>query len=131
MSGEPVHAREYELKRYDDATCQDHDMRIALIEQALFGLKTTSEGIIGKLDLLIAQTTKVALLEERHVAQAGDVNRAHERIKALDFVVTSHIKEAEAFINHSKGRDKVLWAMGAAIFALLIKSLFFAAHITP
>lgn len=120
---------DFEFKRHNDTPCQDHDRRIALMEQALFSLKTTSEGIVTKLDLLIVQTTKVALLEERHLSQAEDLSRAHSRIRSLEDNMVAHIKEAEAFINHSKGRDKVLWAIGMAVFALMIKALFFAAHI--
>ena len=123
---------EFVLKRYSDRApppCQDHDRRLALMEQAIYSLKITNEGIVTKLDLLIVQTTKVALLEERHLSQAEDLQRAHVRLADLDKDFKKHMHEAEAFINHSKGRDKVLWAMGGVVMALLVKALFFAAHI--
>ena len=44
--------------------CAEHERRIALTEQSVTSLKLTNEGITTKLDLILAQVTRVALLEE-------------------------------------------------------------------
>lgn len=121
----------FTLKRQTDSTpppCQDHDRRLALVEQTMAGIRSTNEQISSKLDLLITAMTKVALLEERHLSQQTDLNRAHERIGKTMDLLSAHIQTTEAFINYSKGRDKVLWAMGVAVAALIVKALFFAAN---
>jgi len=123
---------DFTLKRESDHSpppCQDHDRRLALVEQTMSGIRSTNEQISSKLDVLIAAMTKVALLEERHLSQQVDLNRAHDRIGKLEDGLAAHIKTTEAFINYSKGRDKVLWAMGVAVAALIVKALFFAANI--
>jgi len=106
---------------------QDHEKRIALTEQAVMSLMHTNEGMTTKLDLILAQVTKVAILEERHNNQQVDVTRAHSKIGALEKSMEELAREARAFINYSQGRDKVLWAIGAVVLTLVIKSLFFAA----
>ena len=121
---------DFTLKRLSDHTpppCQDHDRRLALIEQTMGGIRIANEQMVNKLDLLLTQMTKIALLEERHLSQQTDLNRAHDRLNALSEVVTAHIRATEAFINYSKGRDKVLWALSAAVGLLVFKAVLFAA----
>lgn len=122
---------DFTLKRESDHSplpCQDHDRRLALVEQTMSGIRSTNEQISSKLDVLITAMTKVALLEERHLSQQVDLNRAHDRIGKTMDLLSAHISTTEAFINYSKGRDKVLWAMGVAVAALIVKALFFAAN---
>lgn len=107
--------------------CAEHEKRLALTEQAVISIKQTSEGMTTKLDLILAQVTKVAILEERHNNQQSDVNRAHIKIEALAKEVEQLAIETRAFISYSQGRDKVLWALGAVVLGLLVKALFFAA----
>ena len=124
-------SEELTLKRLSDHTpppCQEHDRRLALMEQTMAGIRSANEQISSKLDLLLTQMTKIALLEERHLAQQTDINRAHDRLNKLADGLTAHIKTTEAFINYSRGRDKVLWALSGAVGVLLVKVLFFAAN---
>ncbi len=121
---QPMHQPMFE--RRTNMPCSDHEKRLALTEQAVISIKQTSEGMTTKLDLILAQVTKVAILEERHNNQQSDVNRAHVKIGSLEHEVEELAKETRAFISYSQGRDKVLWALGAVVLGLLIKALFFA-----
>lgn len=104
-----------------------HDQRLALTEQAVMSLKATNEGITTKMDLLLAQMTKVALLEERNITQQQDLTRAHAKIESNAKLLDDLAIESRAFMAYAQGRDKVLWALGSVVLALLVKALFFAA----
>ena len=91
-------------------------------------LKGTNEGITTKLDLLLAQMTKVALLEERNINQQVDLSRAHSKIASNEAKLEALSEESKAFMNYTKGQNKVLWALSGAVGVLLIKVLFFAAN---
>lgn len=121
---QPMHQPIFE--RRSPMPCAEHEKRISLTEQAVISIKQTSEGMTTKLDLILAQVTKVAILEERHNNQQSDVNRAHDKISNLEDEVNSLAKETRAFISYSQGRDKVLWALGAVVLGLFVKALFFA-----
>lgn len=108
--------------------CSEHEKRISLTEQAVMSLKQTNEGITTKLDLLLAQMTKVALLEERNVTQQVDLTRAHAKIEANEVKFEKLADESRAFMNYAKGQNKVLWSLSCAVGVLLIKVLFFAAN---
>ena len=107
--------------------CQDHERRISLTEQSVASLKQTNEGITTKLDLILAQITRVALLEEKHTNLLVDNDRAHKKIHELDKSHDELAREAREFMAYTKGQNKILWAMGTAVAALFIKVLFFAA----
>lgn len=111
----------------DRPPCTDHEKRISLTEQAVMSIKQTSEGMTTKLDLILAQITRVAILEEKHQTQQVDVTRAHSKIEGLEDTVDALARETRNFIAYSQGRDKVLWVIGAAVLALFVKALFFAA----
>lgn len=85
------------------------------------------EAVSTKLDLILAQITKVAILEEKHSNLIIDNDRAHKKIGDLGKEMSDLAKETRAFINYSQGRDKVLWAIGAGVLLLGVKVLFFAA----
>ena len=107
--------------------CADHDRRISLTEQSVASLKQTNEGITTKLDLILAQVTRVALLEEKHTSLVTDNNRVHNKIAGLEKDIEKLGLESREFINYTKGQDKVLWGICAAFAALFTKVLFFAA----
>lgn len=109
--------------------CAEHDKRISLTEQAVMSLKNTNEGITTKLDLLLAQMTKVALLEEKHQTHALDIDRANNKISSNEKELDELAIEVRHFISYSQGRDKILWAIGSAVLALVIKAVFFAAQL--
>lgn len=107
--------------------CCVQESEISALKHENSALQKTMDGVSTKLDLILAQITKVAILEERHNTQAIDVTRAHSKISNVADELTALAKETRAFINYSQGRDKVLWAIGAAVCMLAIKTLFFAA----
>lgn len=121
---QPMHQPMWD--RREKVPCAEHEKRISLTEQAVMSLKSTNEGITTKLDLLLAQMTKVALLEERNVNQQVDLTRAHSKIAANEAKLDTLAKESLAFINYTKGQNRVLWALSGAVGVLLIKVLFFA-----
>lgn len=119
--------------------CADHEKRLSLTEQAVSSIKATNEGMTTKLDLILAQMTKVVILEERHNNHAIDITRAHSKVSDLEKRTEGALKEVgdkhealaieiREFMNHTKGQNKVLWAIGAVVGALLVKVLFFAAN---
>lgn len=123
---QPIHQPVYD--RRSSSLCTEHEKRISLTEQAVMSLKSTNEGITSKLDLLLAQMTKVALLEERNITQQLDLSRAHSNIKSNADKLEVLAVESRAFMNYTKGQTKVLWVIGAVVFGLLVKTLFFAAN---
>ncbi|MBK6587950.1 MAG: hypothetical protein IPG22_06505 [Acidobacteria bacterium] len=104
----------------------NHERRISLLEQANVETHRAMDAANKKLDLILAQTTRMAVLEEKHQAQQVDVSRAHDRVADLEAMVNMFAIETRAFIEQHKGRDKVLWALSGVVFGLLIKALFFA-----
>jgi len=117
-----------QIERRASTPCASHENRISLTEQAVMSLKQTNEGLTTKMDLLLAQMTKVALLEERNVTQQIDLARANTRIDANADKMEKLAEESRAFMNYSKGLSKVLWTLATAVSALLVKALFFAAN---
>jgi len=117
-----------QIERSVTQPCASHDNRISLTEQAVMSLKQTNEELTNKMDLLLAQMTKVALLEERNVTQQIELARANTKIDANAEKMEKLGEESRAFMNYSKGQNKVLWTLGIAVGALLVKALFFAAN---
>ena len=104
-----------------------YDRRISLLEQSSDQLTTNMAAANTKLDLILAQITRVAVLEEKHQAQQVDVSRAHDRVTDVETTINALAIETRAFIAYLQGRDKVLWAIGVAVLSLSIKALFFTA----
>lgn len=120
----PMHQPVFD--RRQNSPCAEHEKRISLTEQAVMSIKQTSEGMTTKLDLILAQVTKVAILEERHNNQAIDITRAHSKIESLEEKHDELAQEIRAFMNQMKGQSKVLWAIGGVVGMLLIKVLFWS-----
>ena len=116
-----------QIERRVTQPCASHENRISLTEQAVLSIKQTSEGMTTKLDLILAQITRVAILEEKHSTQQIDITRAHAKNEALTKELEALSRETRSFIAYSQGRDKVLWAIGLVVMGLFIKALFFAA----
>ncbi len=135
-ANDPENQYPYINKRLTDSLpCSDHEKRMGAIEtkailteQAVLSIKATNEGLTTKMDLLLAQMTKVALLEERNITQQVDITRAHKKIEDLEKKHDDLATEIRAFMNYTKGQQKILWAIGTAVAALVIKALFFAAN---
>lgn len=107
--------------------CAEHEKRTSSLEMHAEYTRNTMESVNNKLDLILAQITKIALLEQKHDTSAVDISRAHSKVDKLASEVEVLARETRAFISYSQGRDKVLWAIGAVVTALLVKALFFAA----
>jgi len=91
-------------------------------------LKRAMVGVNDKLDLILAQLTKVALLEERHSNSTADINRAHAYISNLEGEVKSLSDEVRAFINESKGMAKMAWIVWTLLsggMGMMLAKLFF------
>ena len=123
------------IERRVNYPCTDHEKRMGAIEtktvlteQAVLSLKATNEELTTKMDLLLAQMTKVALLEERDITQQVDITRAHKKIEDLEKKHDDLATEIRAFMNYSKGQQKIMWTIGGVVMALVIKALFFAAN---
>ncbi|MDD5176256.1 MAG: hypothetical protein PHQ05_07545 [Sterolibacterium sp.] len=112
---------------HEPLPCQGHEKRLSITEQSVAHMERTMEAVSTKLDLILAQITKVAILEEKHSNLIIDNDRAHKKIGDLGKEMSDLAKETRAFINYSQGRDKVLWAIGAGVLLLGVKVLFFAA----
>ena len=99
-----------------------------MAERNLSSVEKVMDAVSTKLDLILAQITKVAILEEKHSNLIIDNDRAHKKISDLTDKFDKLAEETKAFMNYSKGQNKVLWAIGGVVMALVIKALFFAAN---
>ena len=99
-----------------------------MAERKLSSVEKVMDAVSTKLDLILAQITKVAILEEKHSNLIIDNDRAHKKISDLTDKFDKLAEETKAFMNYSKGQNKVLWAIGGVVMALVIKALFFAAN---
>lgn len=114
--------------------CNDHERRISLTEQAIAQMTRTNEGITAKLDLILAQITKVAILEERHNAQASDLGRAHDKISKLTREYEEFSREVRSFINEARGMakaTKVIWMLLGSGVALALGKILFLSGALP
>ena len=124
---EPVNEYPY-VDRRSGAPCADHEKRISLTERSVNTMERTMDAVSTKLDLILAQITKVAILEEKHSNLIIDNDRAHKKISDLADKLDKLAEETRAFMNYSKGQQKVMWAIGTAVAVLIVKALFFAAN---
>lgn len=108
--------------------CNEHDKRLTMAEKNLSSVEKVMDAVSTKLDLILAQITKVAILEEKHSNLIIDNDRAHKKISDLTDKFDKLAEETKAFMNYSKGQQKVMWTIGTAVAALVIKALFFAAN---
>lgn len=107
--------------------CAQHEQRIALNEKSVGSVERTMEAVSTKLDLILAQITKVAILEEKHSNLLIDNDRAHKKIADIAEKLDKLAEETRGFIKYTEGQNKVLWFIGATVMGLVIKALFFAA----
>jgi hypothetical protein len=95
-------------------------------------MKQTLEGVSTKLDLILAQITKVAILEERHTNSAADINRAHLYIVNLEKEVKAMNSEVKDFMSQAKGMGRMAWAvwtlLASGLGVMLVKILFYLPH---
>ena len=108
----------------------DHEKRLSTLEQSHANVDKSMTNVIQKLDLIITQINKVAILEERNSTQQTDINRAHQKIHKLEEKHEVFSKEVNEFINLVRGMARMSWVLwsvlGATVCMLLVKVLFFA-----
>ena len=124
---EPENPYPYVDKR-TNYPCNEHDKRLTMAEKNLSSVEKVMDAVSTKLDLILVQITKVAILEEKHSNLIIDNDRAHKKISDLTDKFDKLAEETKAFMNYSKGQNKVLWTIGGVVMALVIKALFFAAN---
>jgi hypothetical protein len=115
-------------RRADKPVCTQLETIHSLVSDR-DGMKKTMEGVSTKLDLILAQITKVAILEERHTNSVTDINRAHMYIANLEKETKALSVEVRDFISYSKGVARTAWAvwslLAGTVLMLLVKILFF------
>jgi hypothetical protein len=123
---QPMHQPIYDRRTAETRPCADHEKRITINERATSTVERTMEAVSTKLDLILAQITKVAILEEKHSNLILDNDRAHKKIADISEKLDRLSEDTRGFMKYTEGQNKVLWAIGSVVLGLLIKALFFA-----
>ena len=98
-------------RRSSPETMRDYEHRVSALEHASQTLKEAISGMTIKLDLILAQVTKVAILEEKHNTQQLDLNRLYTRVETLNDKHETLSVESREFSNIVKGMGRVAWAL--------------------
>ena len=101
------------------------DLRLDALERRhetlLENIKKMEDRFDAKLDLILSQLNKVAILEEKHTYQSASLERAFTRIKDLD----DQVDALSSFKDQVKGMARMaylIWgAMGVSIAAIVAK----------
>jgi len=105
------------------------DRRISGLESSYSYLKDTMKEIVEKLNSILEQSTKVAILAEKQANHAIDLERAERRIVEVEAKYSTLHTQVSEFISFIRGLTKlayILWtSLGAVVFLILIKILFF------
>lgn len=106
-----------------------HERRVAVLESTYTQLKEGLCMVGGKLDLILEQNTKVAILAEKSASHQLDLDRAALRIIELNAKHDKLSEQVTKFISFIEGLTKLAYALwtslGAVVFLILIKMLFF------
>ena len=102
-----------------------HEKRLDTIEKRNDGivesLRQMENKFDAKLDMILMQLNKVAILEEKHSYQSAALERAFNKITTLD----TEFEELVKFKSHVEGMARmayIIWgAMGVSIVAMLSK----------
>lgn len=116
----------------------DQLTRIVQLEEKDKTLQDTMTRIEVKLDMVVLQISKIAVLEEKHSTHAATIDRIFARMSTLEKSCESSLKDlarehtslkenTEKFINHTNGLAKgafLLWTlMGTGLGFLLLKGV--------
>lgn len=105
------------------------DRRIGALEGAHTFLKASVEEIVNKLDKILEQNTKIAVIAEKQANHQVDLERAETRIKDMEAKHLALYTQVSEFISFIRGLTKlayVLWtSISAVVMLLLIKVMFF------
>lgn len=106
------------------------ERRISVLENSYAYLKDSMNLVVDKLDKILEQNTKVAVLTEKQASHQLDLERAALRITEVEGKHTALSTQVGEFISFIRGVTKlayILWtSLGATVFLLLVKILFFA-----
>ena len=90
-------------------------------EKLMESIKKMEDKFDAKLDMIIFQINKIAVLEEKHTYQSQALARAFDKLAVLSDEVESLTK----FRSHIEGMAKMAWviwsAMGLSLAAILTK----------
>lgn len=115
----------------EELPCINHEKRLSLLEQSFQQIPRSMDSVNAKMDMILAQITKVAILEEKHRSQQLDIAHAHDKLARLEQKHDGLQKEVMQFINEARGMARMAWVvwtlLGTTVVALLVKMLFFAA----
>lgn len=110
-----------------DCECK-HDGKIAMLEQRDQMIVDSLNKLEGKVDLILMQITKVAVLEVSHANQNEAIARSFKRIEDLEASLKNLSKESSDFISYTKGMAKmamIMWGILTGAVSLLgIKIIF-------
>lgn len=96
-----------------------HESKIAMLEQRDQMILDLLQKLEGKVDLVLMQLTKVAVLEANHDHQSEALGRAFTRIESLELEMKSLSKSTNEFISHTKGMARMAWYLWGLITALV------------
>lgn len=107
--------------------CSDHEKRLLKAENSVTSVERVMEQVSTKLDLILAQITKIALLEQKHATAEIDITRAHKKVEDLEHKHDVLALEIRDFMSQAKGMTRMVYMLSATVLTLLVKVLFFAA----
>lgn len=110
-----------------DCECK-HEGKIAMLEQRDQMIVDALNKLEGKVDLILMQITKVAVLEVNHQNHNEALSRSFKRIEDLESSVQKLSKESSDFISYTKGMAKmamIIWGILTGAVGLLgVKIVF-------
>lgn len=112
------------MSECNPVTC-DKESRLGALEQQDNAISKAIERLDGKLDAILVQVSKIAVLETNHSHQSGALDRAFNAINTTSVKVES----LEKFQSNIEGMARlayILWAsFGGGLLMLAVKVLFF------
>jgi hypothetical protein len=105
------------------------ERRVSALEGSHNYVKSAVDEIVGKLDKILEQNTRVAVLAEKQATHQVDLDRAYARISAVEEKHASLLQTVTTFISFISGLTKlayVLWTtLSGVTLIILVKMLFF------
>jgi hypothetical protein len=113
-----------------------YEARLVTLENQDEGLREALHKFESKLDLILAQVSKIAVLEANHTHHSSGLDRAFVQITTVDRKLDAHVEvlvsrmgQFEEFMNKTRGMAQMaylLWgAFGAGLALIFVKVMFF------
>lgn len=114
------------MSNISDATCAN-EVRVTTLERQFESLESTikkmEDRFDTKLDLILFQINKIAVLEAGHATQANAVSRAFDKIESLE----TELASLKDFRSHTQGMARMAWLLwgtvGIAVAGVIFKLL--------